>query len=60
MDNEADEAALRLIGKRLVHLFEGYLCVCRPAIGIDDAYLCGPEILMRLIVLLEKIDESAG
>ena len=50
----------RLVAECLIHLFEGYLCVCCPAVGIDDAYLCGSEILMLLIVLLEKIDESAG
>ena len=46
---------------KTVHfLFEGYMCVCCPAVGIDDAYLCGSEILMFRIVLLEEIDESAG
>ena len=60
LDDEADEAALRLIVECLIHLFEGYMSVCCPAVGIDDAYLCGPEILMFRIVLLEEIDESAG
>lgn len=54
LDDEADEVALRLVVERLIHLFEGYMSVCRPAVGIDDAYLCGSEVLMLLIVLLEK------
>ena len=37
LDDESDEAALRLVVECLIHLFEGYLCVCCPAVGIDDA-----------------------
>lgn len=54
LDDESDEAALRLVVERLIHLFEGYMSVYCPAVGVDDAYLCGSEILMFRIVLLEK------